>query len=293
MATKKTDETENYIKDVPKTGLPPGIKKAPRTNGRPRKAKPEEPEKKKRGRPPKVKAEEPKAEKAKSNQKKLIRPKNELIKKNIVDKELKLKKSKQPVELSRLAGRGYVKALEPNYKGVAESKLNTRGKPRKRNSRHLDKFAPEFIESARLMMKFGATHTEVADELGICEKTLYNWMQRFPDFAEALKIGRDSSTDRVEESLYRLAIGFERQVEQLVYVNGMPKIVLVNEYFKPSTTAASYFLKNRRPKEWKDKQSVDLTSSDGSMTPLAFDPSLLSTEALKELKAIADAKKAT
>lgn len=33
------------------------------------------------------------------------------------------------------------------------------------------------------------------------------------------------------------------------------------------------------------KQSLDLSSKDGSMTPVAFDPSKMSTEALREMRA--------
>ena len=55
----------------------------------------------------------------------------------------------------------------------------------------------------------------------------------------ALKAGKEASDDRVERSLYQLAIGW----------NGQP----------PNTTAAIFWLKKRRPHEWRDAQNVDAT----------------------------------
>src|ERR1700733_2891365 len=49
--------------------------------------------------------------------------------------------------------------------------------------------------------------------------------------------GKDASDDRVERSLYQLAIGW----------NGQP----------PNTTAAIFWLKNRRPDRWRDVQQLD------------------------------------
>jgi hypothetical protein len=51
-----------------------------------------------------------------------------------------------------------------------------------------------------------------------------------------LKAGKEASDDRVEDSLYRLAIGW----------NGAP----------PNVTACIFWLKNRRPSEWRDVQNV-------------------------------------
>ena len=48
--------------------------------------------------------------------------------------------------------------------------------------------------------------------------------------------GKEASDDRVERSLYLLAIGW----------NGQP----------PNTTAALFWLKNRRPDRWRDVQQI-------------------------------------
>jgi hypothetical protein len=98
-------------------------------------------------------------------------------------------------------------------------------------------FRPEFILVARACARFGAVEDEIADELNIGPATLDRWKQKYPEFRCALKAGKDAFDDRVERSLYRLAIGW----------NGQP----------PNTTAAIFWLKNRRPREWRDVQNMN------------------------------------
>ena len=57
-----------------------------------------------------------------------------------------------------------------------------------------------------------------------------------PGRGRALKRGREASDDRVVDSLYRLAIGW----------NGKP----------PNLGACCFWLKNRRPSEWRDVQQL-------------------------------------
>jgi hypothetical protein len=97
-------------------------------------------------------------------------------------------------------------------------------------------FRPEYLLIAKACARFGATEDEIADELNIGPATLDRWKQKYPEFRCALKAGKEASDDRVERSLYQLAIGW----------NGQP----------PNTTAAIFWLKNRRPDRWRDVQQL-------------------------------------
>ena len=97
-------------------------------------------------------------------------------------------------------------------------------------------FRREYILIAKACARFGAIEEEIADELHINHATLDNWKKKYPEFLGALKAGKEASDDRVERSLYRLAIGW----------NGQP----------PNTTAAIFWLKNRRPDRWRDVQQL-------------------------------------
>ena len=97
-------------------------------------------------------------------------------------------------------------------------------------------FRPEYILIAKACARFGAIEDEIANELNIGPATLDRWKQKYPEFRCALKAGKEASDDRVERSLYQLAIGW----------NGQP----------PNTTAAIFWLKNRRPDRWRDVQQL-------------------------------------
>jgi hypothetical protein len=75
----------------------------------------------------------------------------------------------------------------------------------------------------------------------------------------SLKLGKKNSDARVERSLYCKALGFYKDAEK-VYLDrsGTTEIAQYREYYPPDTTAAIFWLKNRKPKEWKDRQDVRL-----------------------------------
>ena len=98
-------------------------------------------------------------------------------------------------------------------------------------------FRSEYVSIAKACARFGAIEDEIANELNIGPATLDRWKQKYPEFRGALKAGKEAFDDRVEDSLYRLAIGW----------NGAP----------PNVTACIFWLKNRRPSEWRDVQNVE------------------------------------
>jgi hypothetical protein len=125
------------------------------------------------------------------------------------------------------------------------------------------KFKDEFILQARKLCKLGATDIEVADFFRVDVRTLYRWKGEQPKFCQALKAGKSEADDRVERSLFARATGYEHD-ETDIRVVGM-KIVKtrMRKLYAPDTTAAIFWLKNRRPDEWREAKSVELTGKDG------------------------------
>ena len=64
---------------------------------------------------------------------------------------------------------------------------------------------------AKACARFGAIEDEIANELNIGPATLDRWKRKYPEFRCALKAGKEASDDRVERSLYQLAIGWNGQ----------------------------------------------------------------------------------
>jgi hypothetical protein len=112
--------------------------------------------------------------------------------------------------------------------------------------------------------------------LGIALSTLYEWKNRYPDFREAINNGKAEVDYAVEDSLLKRALGYtvEEVTEepQPYAVNGIlqrdedgnPVMRLevskrVKKYVAPDVAAAIFWLKNRKPAEWRDKQEIKHT----------------------------------
>jgi hypothetical protein len=125
------------------------------------------------------------------------------------------------------------------------------------------KFKPEFIEQARKLCKLGATDRELADFFGVTEKTLNNWKLESDEFLQSLKSGKDEADDRVERSLFARAIGYEHDDTDIRVVEGRIVETPIIKHYPPDTTAAIFWLKNRRKDEWRDKVTQELTGPNG------------------------------
>lgn len=105
----------------------------------------------------------------------------------------------------------------------------------------------------------GATLNELAKFFGVVEETICYWQNTNPEFAQALKLGREASDDRVERSLYAKAMGFEKVLEEEVEgKDGEVRTVRKKIYVPPSDTAAIFWLKNRRKNEWRDRHEYEV-----------------------------------
>ena len=117
----------------------------------------------------------------------------------------------------------------------------------------------EFCEQVFKLCLLGATDKAIADFFNIAESTLNKWKLEYPDFSESIKRGKDEADANVGASLYSRAIGHKKKDCEKVF-NYQGKIVRANvtEYWPPDTTAAIFWLKNRQPELWRDKQVQEI-----------------------------------
>lgn len=94
----------------------------------------------------------------------------------------------------------------------------------------------------------GLTNEQIAHNIGINVKTLYDWQNKYSNFCNALKDTKDIVDRQVENALYKSACGF---------------IGDDGKYYPPSTTAQIFWLKNRKRLEWRDKIEQEITGADG------------------------------
>jgi len=113
-------------------------------------------------------------------------------------------------------------------------------------------YKPEFAAQAAKLCKLGATDADLAEFFEVNTSTIWRWTGRFDEFCNALKAGKEQADERVERSLYQKAIGYEYDAVKIFNANGEPLIVPYREKCPPDTTAAIFWLKNRRQDKWRD-----------------------------------------
>ena len=97
------------------------------------------------------------------------------------------------------------------------------------------------------MARDGLTDEQIASKIGINRTTLYEWIKRYPDIANALQEGKAPVDTLVEDALYKAAIG-------------------------GNITAQIFWLKNRKRLAWRDAWREDI--GDDKTITIKLDPSV-------------------
>ena len=119
-----------------------------------------------------------------------------------------------------------------------------------------------FAEQALKLCRLGATDKELADFFGVCEATINNAKKDHPAFLESLKSGKTLADAEVADKLYHRAIGYTHKETKLAQVEGrFTDEKEVDKHYAPDTTAAIFWLKNRQPDKWRDKQEDEAPTS--------------------------------
>lgn len=98
----------------------------------------------------------------------------------------------------------------------------------------------ETVEKLQLLEEWstqGLYIKDIAAMMGVCVTTVYDWMNKNPDIAAAIKKGRDKSIDMVENALFKSAIS-------------------------GNVTAMIFYLKNRAPERYKDRVDNNINTDN-------------------------------
>ena len=78
---------------------------------------------------------------------------------------------------------------------------------------------------------------DIAAKMGVSVSTVYDWMNKNPEIAAAIRKGRDKSIDMVENALFKSAIS-------------------------GNVTAMIFYLKNRAPERYKDRVEKNINTDN-------------------------------
>lgn len=103
----------------------------------------------------------------------------------------------------------------------------------------------------------GKTDEQVAKIIGVTSQTIRNWRKSHEEFFWATKEAKLLADEMVEASLFKKAIGFNYFEEQAT----KDGIQSLQKFSTPDTKAQIFWLKNRKPKDWKDKVEIENRST--------------------------------
>ena len=122
-------------------------------------------------------------------------------------------------------------------------------------------------ESARKLKARGFSDEDVALAFGIANSTFASWKDKYSEFGEAVKAGRDDLANKTAiRSLYALMNGYEHPEEKIFYNAVLDKVVRVEttRHLAPNVTAIIFWLCNKCKAEFQSisNQRVEL-NTDG------------------------------
>lgn len=110
----------------------------------------------------------------------------------------------------------------------------------------------------------GMIEKDMAESLGVSLDTFYKWKRERPEFYKTLNRGKDVIDALVESTLLKKAMGYvtEEVTQERIYNHETEEYELretkrVIKEVQPSDTALIFWLKNRRPDTWRDKQQTE------------------------------------
>jgi hypothetical protein len=178
--------------------------------------------------------------------------------------------ARKPAKSKKPAAKKAAKKVAPK-KAAVRKPASKVAAPQPRGRGRPPKYDPKLVRIvAKFCEKAGATDVEVADLLSIDVRTLYRWKADYPDFCQALKLGKKPTDDRVERSLLARAVGYEVDETDIRVINGKIVKTTVRKHYPPDSTSMIFWLKNRKPTDWR-QQPDPADGSDDAPPPVKVD----------------------
>lgn len=129
----------------------------------------------------------------------------------------------------------------------------------------------------------GLTDSAIAELLSVKPSTFRGWRRIHPELKEAMKPSKDFVDSLVEGSLLKRALGYPvEEVTEEPTGKGRKRRIskVVKKAIPPDVVACIFWLKNRKPMHWKDKNHLVVDD------PNEFDWSRFSDDQLRQVAAI-------
>lgn len=141
----------------------------------------------------------------------------------------------------------------------------------------------------------GYSDKQIAEKLGIGQSTLYEWLLKYPEFAEALKKGKEAVNAELKIAMMKTAMGYFVEEEETVAILDVKtstptsyKKTTRKKYVPPNGTLQIFLSKNRMPEQFRDVNKHEISGPNGQPLQVekGYDLSKLSKEELLNLREI-------
>lgn len=130
-------------------------------------------------------------------------------------------------------------------------------------SRYKSKYNPVWTPQLVFWMaRDGLIDEEMAKKLKVASSTFYKWKNEYPEFDEAIKKGKKKPDDLVEDCLFQRATGYWHPKDVIMQYRGKPVVISTMTHLAPDPTSMIFWLKNRRPKKWRDKHDLAIETDN-------------------------------
>jgi len=123
--------------------------------------------------------------------------------------------------------------------------MNPRGRP--------TLYRPDYPDLARRLCVLGGTNEELATFFEVSRSTIDEWLRVHPEFAEAVRKGRDMIDMVVADKLLTRALGYTQEGKKYVLHRGEEKELRHVVHHPPDVRACIFWLRNRRRKHWLER----------------------------------------
>ena len=105
----------------------------------------------------------------------------------------------------------------------------------------------------------GLTDEQIAKNIGIRTSTLYDWKNKHSEISESLKKTKDVADREVENALFKRALGYMVEEKKITESDkDGKKTERFWRHIPGDVTAQIFWLKNRKAKEWREHQEVEV-----------------------------------
>ena len=142
------------------------------------------------------------------------------------------------------------------------------------------KFSKKTVERIVGLIKSDTyTIAEICRQVGITPKTYHQWVNDYPDFADAIEQAKDERMQAMvieaKKSMMKKIQGYDVTETKVVTVpgtkkdeKGNPKPIIkeqttTNKHIQADTAAIIFTLTNGDPEHWRNRQTTEVTGKDG------------------------------